>query len=128
MAVVSAPVRVTVSSPVPPVSVSMLATVTVLAKLPRVRLSLPAPRSIEPLLIAVPRVMVSAPLPPVMVSVLDTVAALVPSNEGQGVAAAAEIDRALADGAAEGDDVRTGAADERLDVVDGGRCCLRPPK
>ena len=66
------------SLPVPPVRVSMLATVTVLAKLPRVRLSLPVPRSIEPLLIAAPRVTVSAPVPPVMVSVLETVALLVP--------------------------------------------------
>jgi hypothetical protein len=71
MPVVSAPTRVTVSLPVPAMSVLMLATVRVLAKLPRVRLSLPLPRSIEPLLIAVPRVTVSAPVPPVMVSVLS---------------------------------------------------------
>ena len=48
MAVVSALTRVTVSLPVPPVSVSTLATVAVLAALARVSVSLPAPRSTLP--------------------------------------------------------------------------------
>ena len=39
--------RVMVSLPVPPVMVSVLATVAVLVKLPKVRMSLPAPRSME---------------------------------------------------------------------------------
>ena len=38
-----------VSAPVPPVMVSVLATVAVLAKLPKVRVSVPAPRSMEAL-------------------------------------------------------------------------------
>ena len=113
------PPRVTVSSPVPPVMVSVLATVTVLAKLPRVRLSLPVPRSIEALLSAAPRVTVSLPVPPVMVSVLATVAAVGAVGESEGVAAGAEIDRAVGDGGAEGDGVRAGAADQGLNVADG---------
>ena len=47
--VVSALPRVMVSLPVPPVMVSVLATVAVLVKLPKVRVSPPAPRSIEAL-------------------------------------------------------------------------------
>ena len=65
MPVVRAALRVMTSSPVPPVMVSMLATVAVLAKLPRVRLSLPAPRSMLALEAPAPRVMVSLPVPPV---------------------------------------------------------------
>ena len=49
---------------VPPVMVSALATVAVLAKLPKVSTSLPAPRSMEALAAAAPRVTVSAPVPP----------------------------------------------------------------
>ena len=92
MPVVSAPPRVTVSAPVPPVMVSMLATVAVLAKLPKRQVSLPAPRSMLALDTAAPRVTVSLPVPPVMVSTLATVAELVPLAEGQRVAAGAEVD------------------------------------
>ncbi len=70
-------------------------TVRVLAKLPRVRLSLPAPRSIVPLLIAAPRVTVSAPPPPVMVSVLELSRCRYRWPR-PGVAAGAEVDRAVA--------------------------------
>jgi tetratricopeptide (TPR) repeat protein len=56
---VSALPRVTVSLPEPPVTVSTLVTVTELVKLPRVRLSLPAPRSMEPVAMAAPRLTVS---------------------------------------------------------------------
>ena len=70
MAVVRAPERVMVSAPVPPVMVSTLVTEAVLAKLPRVRVSLPAARSMEAAAAAAPRVMVSAPVPPVRVSTL----------------------------------------------------------
>ena len=70
----------TVSAPVPPISVSTLLTEPVLATLARVSLSVPAPRSIGIAVErAVPRVMVSLPVPPVMVSVLATVAELAKS-------------------------------------------------
>ena len=59
--------RVMVSAPAPPVMVSMFDTVAELAQLPSVRVSLPAPRSIEPALMAAPRVTVSAPEPPIRV-------------------------------------------------------------
>ena len=51
--------------------VSAAVTVRVLATLPSVRLSAPAPRLIEPVVCAAPSVMVSARVPPVMVSMLD---------------------------------------------------------
>ena len=61
MAVVkAAPARVTVSLAEPPVMVSVLATVAVLAKLPKVRVSLPAARSMDALAATAPRVTVSA--------------------------------------------------------------------
>ena len=47
MPVARAVPRVTVSLPVPPVMVSTLATVAVLAKLPKVSVSVPAARSME---------------------------------------------------------------------------------
>ena len=124
MAVETAPVSVTMSLPVPPVSVSMLAMVTVLAKLPRVRLSLPAPRSIEPLLIAAPRMTVSAPVPPSRVSAFETVALFGATGQGQTVAAGAEIDRTLGEGAAECDGIGAAAADQGLNV---GEVPVLPP-
>ena len=111
--------RVTVSAAAPPVRVSTLVTVAVLAKLPRVSLSVPAPRSIEALEAMAPRVTVSAPVPPVMVSTLVTVSGVGAVGEGQGVAAGAEIDGAVGDGGAEGDGVGAGAADDGLDVAEG---------
>ena len=78
MPAVSAVARVIVSLPLPPLMVSVLATVAALLKLPNVSLSSPVPRSIEALAAAVPRVMVSLPEPPSMVSVLAMVAELVP--------------------------------------------------
>ncbi len=93
MALETAAPRVTVSLPDPPVMVSMLLTVAVLVALARVRVSLPAPRSMEPLETAAPRVMASVPEPPIRVLVLLTVAVLPPAASGQFVDAGAEIDR-----------------------------------
>ena len=59
--------------------VSMLATVAVLVTLAKVSVSLPAPRSIEPLATAVPSVTVSAPVPPIRVWTLLTVPVLPPA-------------------------------------------------
>ena len=73
------PPRVMVSAPVPPVMVSVLDTVAVLAKLPKVSVSLPPPRSIETLATAVERVTVSAPVPPSRLSVLETEMVLPPA-------------------------------------------------
>ena len=68
------------SVPLPPISVSTLLTVPVLAPLASVNVLLPAPRSTDMLAVsAVPSVMVSLPVPPAMVSVLATVAVLVKS-------------------------------------------------
>ena len=53
--------RVTVSLPMPPAMVSVLATVAELVKLPKVRVSLPAPRSTEPPVKSGVAVMASAP-------------------------------------------------------------------
>ena len=61
MAVVSAVPRVMVSAPVPPVMVSVLATVAELVPLPKVSVSLPPPRSMLALATAPVRTMVSAP-------------------------------------------------------------------
>jgi hypothetical protein len=70
--------RVTVSAPVPPISVLTLLTVPVLVKLPSVSVFFPAPRSIDTLsLNAEPSVMLSLLDPPMIVLVLDTVAVLV---------------------------------------------------
>ena len=77
--VVSAPTRVMVSLPVPPVMVSVLDTVALLAKLPKASVSLPVPRSIETLATAVMRLTVSAPAPPTRVSVLTTETLLPPA-------------------------------------------------
>ena len=69
-----------VSAPVPPITNSTLEMVaTLAAKLPRVSLSVPSPRSNEPLEMAVDSVMVSAPVPPVMVSTFETEPVLVKS-------------------------------------------------
>ena|ERR1700733_6137612 len=76
MAVVSALSRVTVSAPEPPVMVSVLATVAVLVKLPRVRVSLPAPKSTLALAIAPVKTMLSEPEPEVSVSTVLKVAVL----------------------------------------------------
>ena len=78
MLAASAVPRVTISAPVPPVTVSVLAMVAVLAKAPRVRASLPTPRSMLALATAAPNVMLSLPEPPVTVSVFETEALLVP--------------------------------------------------
>ena len=59
--------RVTVSSPVPPVMVSVLATVAVLAKLPSVKCRCLRRGRSEPLVMAVASVMVSLPEPPIRV-------------------------------------------------------------
>ena len=118
MAVVSAVVRVTVSAAVPPVMVSMLATVAVLAKPPRVSASLPAPRSIEALAAAAVRVTVSAPVPPVTVSMLARRGTVGAVGEGQRVAAGGEVDGAGGERGAEGDGVGAGAADHGLDVAE----------
>jgi len=67
MPAVSAVPRVIMSSPVPPVMVSVLETVALLVPLAKARVSLPAPRSIEPLVTAVPSVTVSSPVPPIRV-------------------------------------------------------------
>ncbi len=61
----------------PPISVSTLLTVPVLATLASVSVLSPAPRSTYmPTVSAVARVMESVPVPPVIVSVLATVAVL----------------------------------------------------
>ena len=68
--------RVTVSVFVPPVMVSTFDTVAVLAKLPKLRVSLPTPRSNEALIACVESVIVSAAPPPTIDSTLPTVAEL----------------------------------------------------
>ena len=109
-----------VSAPVPPVMVSVLATVAVLAKLPKVRLSLPAPRSMEALTAAAPRVMVSAPVPPISVVVFLTVPVLATLARVSLLAAGAEVDRhGGGQRAAQGDGVGAGAAGDGLGVGDG---------
>ena len=65
------------SLPVPPVMVSIFATVAVLVPLQGQRV-VPAPRSMLALVTAAPRVMVSAPVPPIRVSTLLTVPVLPP--------------------------------------------------
>ena len=78
LALLTAVPRVTVSAPVPPISVLMLVTVPVLVKLPSISLLVPAPRSIDTLSVsAVESEMVSLPVPPVIVSAFATVAVLV---------------------------------------------------
>ena len=59
------PVNITVSSPVPPKTVSVLVTDTRFVKLASFSVSLPVPRSTLPFITAVPSVMVSAPAPPI---------------------------------------------------------------
>ena len=78
MEVVSAPVSVTLSAPVPPMTVPTLATVAVLVKLPNVSVSFPDTRSMLAFCAAAPSVMVSLPVPPVIVSTFFTVPVLVP--------------------------------------------------
>jgi hypothetical protein len=73
---VKATPRVTASADVPPVIVSTLRTVRVLAKLPRVSVSAPAARSIAPLVRATPTVTTSAAELPVIVSTLAAVRVL----------------------------------------------------
>ena len=80
------------SAAVPPVMVSTLVTVAVLAKLPRVSVSVPAPRSTEALEAAAARVTVSAPVPPVRVSTLATVAVLATLARVSVSAAGGEVD------------------------------------
>ena len=63
-----------VSAPVPPVMVSVLATVAELVTLPKVSVSLPAPRSTLALAIVPVRAMVSAPEPEMSVSTVLKVA------------------------------------------------------
>ena len=78
MPVVSALPRVMLSVPVPPVMVSVLATVAVLAKLPRVRRVAAGAEVDAGVGDRGARVTVSLPVPPMMVSTLATVAVLVP--------------------------------------------------
>ena len=86
---------VMVSAPVPPVMVSALETVTVLAPFARVE-GVGAGAEVDDAGgTAVPRVMVSAWLPPVTVSTLETVTVLAPVGERQAVGAAIEVDRPL---------------------------------
>ena len=85
--------RVMVSLPVPPVMVSVLATVAELAKLPRVRVSVPAPRSMEPLVRAVASVIgVGAGAADQGLDVGDG-AGVGDGGEGELVGAGAEVDR-----------------------------------
>ena len=79
IAVVSTLPRVMVSLPVPPVMVSVLDTVAVLVKLPKLSVSLPEARSIETSMIAADRVTISASVPPSRVSVLATEIVLPPA-------------------------------------------------
>ena len=65
-----------------------------------------------PVVSAVPRVTVSLPVPPVRVSALADGRGVRAIGERQRVAAGAEIDRAVGDGAAERDGIGAGAADE----------------
>ena len=84
LALVTAAENVMASAPAPPTSVLMLVTVPVLAKLPRSSVLLPAPRSIDMLVVnAEASEMVSLPVPPVMVSVFATVTLLVPLAKRQ---------------------------------------------
>ena len=91
-----------VSAPVPPVMVSVLATVAVLAKLPKVSVSLPAPRSMEALAAAALEgdgVGAGAADDGLDVGGRDGVGAV---GEGQLVAAGAEIDGAAGEGGGAG--------------------------
>ena len=110
-----------VSAALPPVMVSVLATVAVFAKLPREGEGvLPAPRSIEALTkAAAPTVTVSAPAPPTMVSILAAVMEVGAVGESELVAAGAEIDGAAGQAVLQGDGIGAGATDQRVDVADG---------
>jgi hypothetical protein len=68
MPVVNAVPMVTVSAPVPPVTVSTLLTVAELVPLARVSVSLPAPRSIEAFVTPPVKLIVSSPDPEISVS------------------------------------------------------------
>ena len=117
MAVVSAVPRVTVSSPVPPVMVSVLETVALLVPLAKTSASLPAPRSTEPLVTAVPRVTVSSPVPPMRVSNVADGAGIAAGCQRELVEPGAEIDRHRGgQRGAEGDGVGAGAAGDGLGV------------
>ena len=116
---VTAVPRVMVSAPVPPMRVSTLLTVPVLAPFAKVSLLAPAPRSTDIAVVsAVPRVMVSAPVPPVMVSMLETVAVLAKLPKVSVSLPAPRSIEPLATAAREGDGVGAGAADDGLDVGD----------
>ena len=117
----SAVPSVMVSLPVPPVSVSTLATVAELVPLARVSVSLPAPRSMEPLVTAVASVMASSPVPPIRVPTLLTVPVL-PLAARVSLLAPAPRSTAMAvvSAVAECDGVGAGAAGDGLDVGDGG--------
>ena len=101
---------------------STFETVAVLAKSPKVTVSLPAPRSIEALEATVAYVMMSAPVPPTSALDVRDRARVVEVAERELVAAGAEIDAVGAgERRAESDGVGLVAADERLDVGDGRR-------
>ena len=120
MPAVRAVPRVTASLPLPPTIDAVLASVAELAKLPRMSLSAPAPRSMAALTAAAPRVTVSAPVPPVMLSILLRVAVLVPSAQPS-ACRCRRRDRRTRRGeqAAEGDGVGEGPAGDGLDIGHG---------
>ena len=82
-------------------------------------MSLPAPRSIEPLAMAAPRVMVSAPVPPINVVVFLTVPVLATLARISCVPGAEVDGHAGGERGAQGDGVGAGAAGDGLGVGDG---------
>ena len=114
---------VIVSAPVPPMRVSTFETEPVLAKSPSVSLSVPAPRSMLPSSTsAAPSVIVSAPDAADRASRRSRSSPCWRSRRASALSAAgAEIDRGVRGDGAERDRVGARAADDALDVGDGGR-------
>ena len=108
-----------VSAAVPPVMVSTLATVAVLAKLLKVERVVAGAEIDGGCDRGGARVMVSAPVPPVSVSTLATVRVLVLLAKVSVSPPAPRSMEALATAVSKGDGVGAGAADQGGDVADG---------
>ena len=120
LALLAPVLSVIVSAPVPPISVLTLLTVPVLAALPSVSLLVPAPRSTCMLLdSACQRDGVVAGSRRRSVSRFATVAVLLKLLKVSESAAGAQADAGVVRRGAQGNDVGTGAADQRGDIADG---------
>ena len=96
--------------------VSVLATVAELAKLPKVSVSLPPPRSIEALAAATPSVIGIVAGAAADGLGVDDGCGVVAVGQGQAVAAGAEIDGAAGEIVGQGDGVVAGGADDGLRI------------